>query len=94
MIKATLITAKALVSPMRSARAAMAPPGESDYVMVPLPLEPDATWIVVYERPENYNGEGTAAAYADGPVEWMPADKFKEALAKTEKAVQSVKAPK
>ena len=68
------------------------PASESDYVYIPLGRMTDIRGphetIVLYERPENHDGKGTIAAFADGHVERVDMERFKELL----KAAQALSA--
>ena len=64
------------------------PPGESDYVYIrvgsAMRLSRPQDIMVLYERPENYDGKGTMAAFADGHVERVKdMERFKDLLAKS-----------
>lgn len=72
--------------------------GESDYVysypgLRLAEISNHSEFVLVYERPENYDGRGTNVLFADGHVERLDRWEFDQALRRTEEAVEDIKGP-
>ncbi len=89
------ISPEMLASPAGEARRGPED-GQSDYIY-PNPglrlsdIRNAPEFVLVYERPENYDGRGTNVLFADGSVRWMSTEEFEEAKRRTEKAAGELK---
>jgi prepilin-type processing-associated H-X9-DG protein len=70
LIQGDYIIPEMLISPIS---------GEGAYTLVTMPTDLDATLLVLYEDPNNYDS-GVNVAYADTHVEHLPHDEFDDIL--------------
>ena len=86
LVKHNLISAKGLVSPTSGNQ-----PPKIDYVYLKPTkglenINNPGGHILVYEKPEINDGEGTNVLFVDGSVRWMTMPAFRKALKRTRKA--------
>jgi prepilin-type processing-associated H-X9-DG protein len=70
--------------------------GECDYVYAHRGLRLTdirypGSFVVAYERPENYDGKGTVVLFADGHAEWLDREHYDSAMRETERMLNDRK---
>ncbi|MFW6062332.1 MAG: hypothetical protein ACOC93_05940 [Planctomycetota bacterium] len=87
-----LVSPKMLFSPASGREPELTEDGEltnePDYVYLRRPKDHKADHVLVYEPPKLWDGEGGNVAYADGNVEWLSAEKLREAVERTKKTIE------